>query len=168
LMSDSESTLHVQLVPGTVGYYVDISDPNYFPQLYFLPSPLTQSATLPNLVLSPPEVLAGLGMAVGAGLDPERGQVLVSPTSCEGSAPGIQLTATRSDNATIPFYILDGVPTADLQATTDSGGGGFLNFPPGNAAIQLTSVATDRKLRTVSIIVRPGAMSNVFFNPTLK
>ena len=84
--------------------------------------------------------------------------------SCLGEAPNIVLVAPRADAQTIPYYVLDGVPAADLTATTEAGSGGFLNFPPGNATVSIETKSGDR-LTTLSFVVRKGTISTVRFQP---
>ncbi len=161
--SDATGRLNLSLPDGFTGYLEVVVEP-FFPVLYYFPSPLLSDTPLPALSLTPREVIQGLGLAVGAQPDPERGHILMSVTGCEGPAPGVNLSAPKADDETIPYYVLDGIPSADLDATTAAGSGGFLNFPPGNAVVKLASGKAG-ELVSLSLTVRQGFITSVSFNP---
>lgn len=161
--SDETGVFHIT-VPGDFTGYMDVVVEPFFPMLYYFPTPLTSGASLPPLNLTPAELVYGLGAAVGAVPDPERGHVLLSVISCLGTAPGVHLKAPKADKNTIPYYVQDGIPSADREVTTNEGSGGFLNFPPGNAVVDL-SAGSISKLGSLSLTVRAGYLTNLAFGP---
>lgn len=161
--SDAAGMLHLSLPAGFTGYLEVVYEP-FFPVLYYFPAPLLNGAKLPVLNLTPAELITGLGLAVGAAPDPARGHVLLSLKSCVGTAPGVHLSAPKADASTITYYVQGGIPSADRDATTEDGSGGFLNFPPGNAAIELSTGSIDA-LGSLSLTVRPGYITAVSFDP---
>ena len=54
------------------------------------------------------------------------------------------------------------------KQTAEIGNGGYLNFPAGNAVIDLTLVAKKLKLTTVSVAVRPGFITIAYIRPELR
>lgn len=164
ITSNEQSVYSIDLDETFTGY-LEVSVEPFFPILYYLPTRLRDGMTLPNLTLSPTAVIAGLGMAVGAELNPERGHILIAAKTCLGdSADAVSFVAPRADANCIPYYVLDGVPSADLTETTANGSGGFLNFPPGNATVVL-STESQSELHTVSLTIRPNFITSVNFNP---
>lgn len=162
--SDASGVLHLTLPAGFTGYLEAVAEP-FFPMLYYMPSPLRSGMSLPTLSLTPAEIIVGLGLAVGAAPDPERGHVLLSLQSCLGPAPGVHLNAPRADETTIAYYVQDGIPSADREVTTAEGSGGFLNFPPGNAVVDLSSGSLE-ELGSISLTVRPGYITSLTFGPS--
>lgn len=163
-ISDETGVFHLSLPADFTGYMEVVVEP-FFPVLYYFPAPLRSGMSLPALNLTPAELIQGLGLAVGAAPNPERGHVLLSLQSCLGTAPGVHLSAPKADRDTIAYYVQGGIPSADRDVTTDEGSGGFLNFPPGNAVVELSAGSLD-KLGSLSLTVRPGYITNVTFGPS--
>lgn len=161
--SDANGLFHLQLPQGFTGYIEVVHEP-FFPILYYFPTPLDAQTPLENLSLTPIQVIQGLAAAVGAEPDPERGHIILAVTSCLGAAPGVHLTAPKADGAAIPYYVLNGIPSPDLKATVEEGSGGYLNFPPGNAVLVLSS-GKEEELASLSLTVRAGFITSVAYNP---
>jgi hypothetical protein len=162
--SDETGLFHLTLPADFTGYMEVVVEP-FFPVLYYFPTALHSGMSLPAINLTPAELIQGLGLAVGAAPDPERGHVLVALQSCLGTAPGVHLNAPKADEKTITYYVQGGIPSADRDVTTDEGSGGFLNFPPGNAVVELGAGSLD-ELGSLSLTVRPGYITNLAFGPT--
>lgn len=161
--SDENGLFHLSL-PGDFTGYMEVAVEPFFPVLYYFPTSLRSGMSLPVLSLTPAELIQGLGLAVGAAPDPDRGHVLVSVQSCLGTAPGVHLNAPKADDETITYYVQGGIPSADREVTTEEGSGGFLNFPPGNAVVDLGAGSLD-KLGSMSLTVRKGYITNLVFGP---
>lgn len=166
LMADEAGLLTLELEPDFVGY-LDIKVDDFFPQMNFLPKLLAQETTLPAITLSPVPVIAGLAQAVGAAPDPERGHIVMSSASCLGEAPDVVLDAPRADEQSIPYYVLDGSPQSNLDATTKDGSGGYLNFRTGNATVTIET-SHGQELATLSVIVRSSTISFIHFQPAME
>lgn len=162
-VSDEQGLFHLVLPADFTGYF-EVVVPPFFPMLYYFPSDLRSGASLPVLSLTPTQLIEGLGLAVGAAPNPERGHILLAAKSCVGPAPGVHLESAKADDETIPFYVLDGIPSRDLEVTTTDGSGGFLNFPVGNSVLNL-SVGSLDELASLSLTVRPGYITSVSFDP---
>ncbi len=166
LMTDEAGLLTLELEPDFTGY-LDIKLDEFFPQMNFLPKLLAEETTLLAVTLSPVQVIAGLAQAVGAAPDPERGHIVMSSVSCLGEAPDVALEAPRADEQAIPYYVLDGVPQANLNATTEDGSGGYLNFRTGNATVTIET-SRGQELTTLSVIVRSSTISVIHFQPVME
>ena len=155
LVTDEQGVLSVELPAAFTGYLEFVLDP-YFPQLQVLPATIEDGETLPPVTLSPTEVIYGLGLAVGAAPDPERGHIHFTILNCFGPARGVEIASNGADENSHEYYVLAGVPSRDLTETTAEGSAGFLNFPPGNTAVSLTASDTHKELGKLSFVVRPG------------
>jgi hypothetical protein len=163
LVSDAQGLFHFELARGFTGYLEVTMEP-FFPILYYFPPVLDANTPLPPLALTPVQLIQGLGGAVGAVPDDERGHILLTVLSCMGPAPGVSFSAPKADDKTITYYVQGGIPSQDFDATTSEGSGGFLNFPPGNAVVKLSSGKAG-ELTALSLTVRAGHITSVAFNP---
>jgi hypothetical protein len=155
-------------LPAVFQGYVEFVVDGYFPQLQILPRNPADGSVLQPASLLQTDFLVGLGLAVGAQPDPERGHVFLSLLDCYGPAANIEITSTRLDEGALTFYVLDGVPSADLTATTKDGSAGFLNLPSGNAAVELTHAETGQELAQVTLVVRAGFLTNARIQPEVQ
>jgi len=156
--SNSKGVLTMDLPVGFLGYVEFVVD-GYFPQLQFLPKNPVDGAELSGASLSPTEFIYGLGLAVGAEPDPERGHLFVTLTNCYGPAEHVRIDSASADGDSIEFYVLGGVPAADLTETTQDGSAGYLNFPTGTTAITLSHSKTERELAKLSYVIRAGYLT---------
>jgi hypothetical protein len=164
LKTDEDGRLEFKVESSFAGF-LETKEPGYFPQMDFLPENLSGDTELPAINLSPAANITGLALATGGAVDDERGHVLLTMRSCAGAAPGVRMSARRSDAESLSFYINGGFPAADLDATTEDGAGGFLNFQPGNATLDLETEA-GRSIAQLGLSVRKGTLSVLTLNPT--
>jgi hypothetical protein len=158
LTTDAEGMLTLTLPAGFAGYLEFVVD-GYFPQLQFLPNSYGDGQELPGVSLSPVEFITQLGAAVGATPDPERGHLFLSLLNCYGPAEHLEVMSNRADDETYVFYVLNGLPSADLTETSADGGSGFLNFPAGNAALTVSHADTKQELAKLTYVVRAGYLT---------
>lgn len=163
LVSDAQGLFHLKLPRGFTGY-LEVTQEPFFPILYYFPPVLDSKTALVPLALTPVQLIQGLGGAVGAAPDDERGHILLTILSCLGGAPGVAFSAPKADDQTITYYVQGGIPSGDFDATTSEGSGGFLNFPPGNVVVKLRSGKAG-ELAALSLTVRAGYITSVAFNP---
>ena len=163
-VTDEDGLLTVDLPPGFLGY-LEFTVDSFFPQLQFLPPAPVDGASLPGVSLAPTQFILGLGAAVGAAPDPERGHLFLTLLSCYGGAEHIELSSNGADEDVIEYYVLDGVPSSDLTQTTKDGSGGFLNFPTGNTAVALTHAKTNVELAKLSYVIRAGFLTAATVQP---
>jgi hypothetical protein len=167
LVTDDQGVLAFELPSGFQGYLEFIVE-GYFPQLQFLPPDPPDGAMLQAASLSPTGFIAGLGLQVGAQPDPERGHLFLTLYNCFGPAANIAISSSRSDDESITFYVVDGVPSADLMATAKEGSSGFLNFPTGNAGVTLTHGGTGQELAQLTFVVRAGFLTIARVQPEVQ
>ena len=159
----------VVTVPATLAGYLQLDADTYIPALYFLPTVLPSDGKLDPIPLLGSSVTDGLAFSLGSSLDPKRGHMMLIAEDCFGAAlAGVSFSSNTADKSTIQFYVRDLLPSTTETQTAEIGNGGYLNFPPGNAVIDLTLVAKKLHLTTVSVAVRPGFITVAYIRPELR
>ena len=153
--SDASGVAPLTLPPDFSGYLELVQAP-FMPQLQVLP-PNPQEGDELDVVLSPSQVIGGLAQYLGASLDPNRGHIYFTLLNCTGRAGGVRVSTTAAAPDTVTYYVLDGLPSGGLTATSPKdGAAGFLNYPVGNTAISVTSERTGLAIDKISLVVRAG------------
>lgn len=157
----------VVTVPGDFAGYLQIRQPGYFPAMYFLPVAYPEDGRLQPFPLLASGIIGDvLALALGTGLDAERGHMMLISEDCSGAAlPGVTFKSPQQDADTVQFYVQDLLPSTEAEQTAEAGNGGYLNFPAGTATIDVTRVEKNLKLATVSVVVRPGFISVAYIRP---
>lgn len=164
LYSDSDGTIEQPIVGGFEGY-LQFEMPGYLPMLYLVPSFIREDSTL-EVPMAREELLPELAAALDVHIDPDRGHVILYVEDCFGEmAADVILSSPQAGEDTVRFFVLaDGVSTA-ADATGEVGLGGFINFNPATPAIRAEVKATGRRLRPISLIVRPGYVTVAAVQP---
>ena len=164
--SDREGMAKLTVPMGFAGYLQVTTRSDYVPALYFLPT-VPPEGMLPNFpLLTSGAILNALAFALGAGLDPQRGHMMLIAHDCMGTPlPGVTFTSEQADKSTLQFYVQDQLPSAEAKQTPAAGDGGYVNFPAGTALITAKEVATGIELAKVSVLVRPGFISVLYIRP---
>jgi hypothetical protein len=140
--------------------YVELNAPGRMPGLYFIYPPVDSNREIPLVPLLETalvEALAELNMKM---LVPDRGHILLGGYDCQRKpAEAITLSVTDADDQTAGFYVLNNLPKIGAPFTDASGRGGFINVKTGIEAITANVAADNRKIATVSLLVRPGMMT---------
>jgi hypothetical protein len=106
-----------------------------------------------------------LTMASGTQLTATRGHIAVNAGDCAFTpAAGVSFTATPIDQATVPYYLVGGVPATTATATDSSGVAAFVNLPTmstaGLAVVSATAgQAQGKSMGSLTFIVRPGTLT---------
>ena len=159
--------LHISLPANFAGYLQQTDRSDYAPAMYFLPQAFPANGELqPFPLLGSGVIIDALALALGAGIDPKRGNMMLIAEDCFGMAlPGVMFSSPQQDKSTVQFYVRDLLPDPSAMATADVGNGGYLNFPAGTAVLNLKLVETGLDLATVSVLVRPGFISVAYIRP---
>lgn len=153
-------------VPADFAGYMKVEDRRYMPAMYFFPPALPSDGKLQPFPLLGAGLVDSLALSLGSRLSSERGHMMLVAEDCLGMAlPGVSFTSTQPDRSTIQFYVRDLLPSTTAKETAEVGNGGFLNFPTGNAIIDVTLVKSMLKLTTFSVVVRPGFISVAYVRP---
>jgi hypothetical protein len=157
--ANATGDLQVVLRAGFDGY-LDLRAPNKMPGLYFIYPPMDANREIPLVPLIPPGLVETLAQLNGKQVRPDRGHVLLGGYDCRRMpAEGIALTTGDADDQTSTFYVLNNLPKTDAMATDASGRGGFINLREGIVAITASLASDNRKIASVSLLVRPGMMT---------
>lgn len=157
--SDATGLVAFDVEAGFDGYVL-VTDPAVAPTLYFFNPPVAADVgpTLVALVSAPSMTL--FAQQIGAALLPDRGTVILTGQDCQGDpAAGVTFAASTGDAMTVPFYFVGMLPTARAPSTDRSGLGGLANVPSGVATVSGTLATQGLRLGTLSLLVRPGAIT---------
>jgi hypothetical protein len=139
----------------------------YLPSLYFLGYPVTG----PVAPIGEPLVEIIPSGSLTPDVDPSLGIVQIGVYDCVGvAAAGVTFSISSMGPKTAPFYWEDtSTMSKTLTATTNAGavlGGGFINVPPGNdVTVTATPVTLNKPSAQAHVIVRAGALTDVFLFP---
>jgi hypothetical protein len=96
---------------------------------------------------------------------PEFGLLLLNALTCQNQgAAGIDFESEGSDELTTKWFVVEGAPNASATVTEAAGYGGFINVKPGTFAVR--AKLGERTIDTVSVTVRPGAITQTRFVPS--
>jgi hypothetical protein len=113
--------------------------------------------------------LSTLAAVLGTSPEADRGIVLTRTVSCSATtseaAAGIALTAEPIDAKTVPFYTIDGLPSATASATDKAGLAGFVNVPLGRVTVTAKFASSGTTLGAASTLTRAGWLSIVEIPP---
>lgn len=167
--TNAEGTLQIT-VPGNFAGYLKVESARFLPAMYFLPAALPADGVLQPFPLLASGIIAdALALALGAELDPSRGHMMLIAEDCMGMAvSGATFSSPQKDASTVQFYVRDLLPATEATETSEVGQGGYLNFPPGPAVLDVKQVATGLRLTTVSVVMRPGFVSVAYIRPDLR
>lgn len=165
--TDRDGMLSITVPAAFAGYLQQTERRDYAPAMYFLPSVLPEDGMLhPFPLLSSGAIIDALAASLGAGIDPERGHMMLIAEDCFGMAlPGVTFMSPQRDDDTVQFYVRDVLPSTSATETAEIGNGGYLNFPAGTAVLQVDRVEDDLHLATVTVVVRAGFISVAYIRP---
>jgi hypothetical protein len=166
----TDGKLKITVPASFAGYLQQTERTDYAPAMYFLPTTLPVDGILPNFpLLGSGVIIDALAFALGAGLDPKRGHMMLIADDCFGMAlSGVNFSSPQADKSTAQFYVRDQLPSTMASDTTNAGNGGYLNFPAGTALITAKDVKSGLELATVSILVRAGFISVSYIRPAAR
>jgi hypothetical protein len=140
--------------------YVELKAPGRMPGLYFIYPPMDADREVPLVPLIEETLVEQLALLNMKTLVPGRGHVLLGTYDCRHiPAEAITLSSPDADEQTANFYVLNNLPKIGAPATDASGRGGFINMKGGIVAITANVAADNRKIATLSLLVRPGMMT---------
>jgi hypothetical protein len=154
-------------VPANFAGYLQQTDSTaYGPGLYFPPALLPMDTDRRNFPIFRIGATTGLALALGAGLDPSRGHIMLVSEDCMGLAvPGVAFSTPQADMKTVQFYVRDQTPTTSAMDTPPEGTGGYMNLPPGVIVINAKEVKTGIELATATVLIRAGFISMSYIRP---
>lgn len=151
----------VLAVDGSFDGYVQMTDPAIAPSLYFFNPPVIADQELPPISLASPAVAAGIALQAGGTWLTDHGIMLLTTSDCK-KQPAANISYSvggTKDPATFIFYLVAGLPTTDTSVTDFTGYGGLMNMPAGVSTISALHAPDQRSVGTISLLVRPGAVT---------
>jgi hypothetical protein len=142
--------------PGFAGYF-DIKNPDTIDGLLFLGRPVREDTAGWALTMPTPQLVAGLGLATGEVLDPEKGFILAVARDCAGTLlPGVTVQNSKGG---LGYYFLMNLPDTTLTETKVQGAAGFANVPINTTVLTGVHNASGHTLGPVSVRVKAGTLS---------
>jgi hypothetical protein len=181
-VTDATGRVTVHVPTGLSGFdgYLDVTGgsvgdggPGAFPTIWYpIPYVIADGWRGRTLLLSTDEFM-GLTMATATTLDPTRGHVAMNAADCAFTpASGVRFSADSSDQATVRYYLVGGVPVTTATETDSSGIAAFVNLPTMSPA-RLTVVsatagaANSKSMGSFTFIVRAGTLTTSGLFPPL-
>lgn len=158
LVSDGAGRMTLSVPAGFDGY-LESTSTEIMPFLYFFYPPVTADREVPAVPILRASAMSTFANLVGSELMPDRGHFLARVYNCLGqTADGVSLSSPEGDSATLPFYMIKGIPSAKVSATDSSGNGGLLNLRPGSATL-MGKLDNGNSTGLLSATVRPGRIT---------
>jgi len=151
----------LQLVlPAGFDGFLELRAPGRMPGLYFVYPPMDANREIPLVPMLDADLVKTLAELNMKELMPDRGHVLLGGYDCRKMpGEGIVLSSPDADEKASVFYVLNNLPKVDAKATDASGRGGYINMKEGVVAITASLGSDNRKIASVSLLVRPGMMT---------
>lgn len=130
---DGAGMVQLELPSGFLGYFEVTSDA--LTALLYVTRPIVKDTVDRDLQVSSLNTVMLLSTTDGTTFDHDRGLATLTAIDCTGKpAGGVHFTESKGDSH--PFFIVNRVPSSDVQATvydpaTDIAAGGFINVQPG-------------------------------------
>jgi hypothetical protein len=158
LVSDGSGRMSFSVASGFDGY-VESTSPSVMPFLYFFNPPVTADREVPAVPILQAGAMSTFAGLVGADLLADRGHFLARAYNCLGkTADGIHISSPDGDGATMPFYMIKGIPSVKVSATDSSGNGGLLNVRAGTGTFT-GQLDNGDSMGLLSAMIRPGKIT---------
>lgn len=161
-VADETGLITMQVEKGFDGY-VQLTDPQIAPSMYFLTPPASGDLDLPMVPLASPLAAAGIVKSAGGSTwaRDTSGIVLLTAFDCTGkAAPNITFAIGGApDPNTFIFYLVNNLPTTTVTVTDETGYGGLVNVPEGVTTVSALLEPGGQKVSTISVLVRAGYVS---------
>jgi hypothetical protein len=190
--TDPTGMVTLTVPPGLSGFdgYLDITGGKaggtgapVFPALWYpIPYVVADGWRGRTEILAADEFV-NLAMATGTTPDPTRGNFAVNAVDCNfSSAAGVSFVINPSDQSTVNYYLVAGVPTTTAMATDQSGIVAFVNLPipttneteasdAGSARLVVVGAfsggAGGKSMGSLPFVVRPGTLTSASSFPPI-
>lgn len=158
LSSDGNGRLTMR-APGGFDGYAELSSPGSMSGMYFFYPPLSGDRALPGIPVVSEATLQRFAGLAGVQFLAERSVIFLGAHDCSDKpASGVSFSSADADEATVPFYLVQKVPTASASATDAEGRGGLINVRIGAVTVdgQLSDGETVAK---VSLFTRQNEVT---------
>lgn len=157
--SDATGALRFEVEREFNGY-LEITGEDVGRSLYFFHPPIDRDQEFAEIELLSVAIAPVLAAQTGAQWASDRGLLLLRSVGCQGvPAAGVRYGMDEVDPMRDTYYAVDGLPSTAAMATDADGYGGFVNIAPGVAAVKVYAPDDDSAQSTLSLLVRPGAVT---------
>lgn len=163
IFASEDGWFDVPLFRGFDGY-LEYGGDNYVPHTLYLTEPMSASITLDfPLHVIDLDSLSSLSGLIGVNINPEAGLISVRSFDCQGvTADGVMLNKSGDG---VRWYFADGLPTSAETRTGGDGLGGWVNVPPGLAAVAAVAPTGAAISGEQTLVVRPGGVATAYIWP---
>ena len=169
VISDDDGRLVLEVPYGMHGAVIITGGDDIVSTLVYIDPPPTAAESDIFIPVLDTTSVALMSMLTGKAIDAETGLVLVSTPDCtlqyNPFTPGVRYTLDSVGPTTEQFYLVDQLPDTTADATGPNGVGGFVNVPPGLAAINAVLVADDLAIGHGNFLVRKGWLTYAVISP---
>jgi hypothetical protein len=162
LSVDAQGWVDLPLFRNFTGF-LEITSSAAVSTLFYLTDPVEESIVEYPLALVSIASLGPLVELLGVQPEPNTGIVALRVFDCDGStASGVSLS---TDDAGMPWYFVDGLPSSTSRGTGADGLTGLVNVEPGLAEIDLRAPNGLSVDGLQSFVVRPNWLSYGYVRP---
>jgi hypothetical protein len=168
-ISDADGRLVLEVPYGMHGAVLITGGDDIVSTLVYIDPPPTADENDIFIPVLDTGTVALMSMLTGKEVDPETGLVLISTPDCalqyNPFTAGVSYSLDAPGPTTEQFYLVDQLPDTTAQATGPNGVGGFVNVPPGLAAIRAVLAADDLAIGHGNFLVRKGWLTYAVISP---
>lgn len=169
VVSDADGRLVLEVPYGMHGAVVITGGDDIVSTLVYIDPPPTADENDIFIPVLDTGTVALMSLLTGKAVDPETGLVLISTPDCalqyNPFTAGVSYTLDSLGPTTEQFYLIDQLPDTTAQATGPNGVGGFVNVPPGLAAIRAVLAADGLAIGHGNFLVRKGWLTYAVISP---
>lgn len=165
-VSDSAGKLALTVPSGFDGY-VELSPLDAMPGMYFFYPPVVRDRQVFPLPMVSVSALAYLSQLAGVQVLEERSPIFLGAHNClDAPASGVAFSSADADATTVPFYLIQGIPSVSAKETDSGGRGGLLNVRIGSVTVT-GALANGERVSTASVVTRKGRVTYAAVVPTV-
>jgi hypothetical protein len=161
------------ITTGGTGFdgYIEVNPavkpPVYVPTMIFISPPIVDDYVYQlTALLSIADLPALVQQTGSAAMNPALGALIYRAADCNRvPAAGISGMLDLPDPTTKAFFVINGLPTTNINETDASGLGGFINVPRGVRSVMGTRLMDNLYIGTVLALVRPSTFTYMTLAP---
>jgi hypothetical protein len=162
LAVDAEGWVDVPLFRDFAGFF-EVMASDTVPFLFYLAEPVRESTVEYPLGVVSVASLGPLVQLLGVPVEPENSVIAARAFNCQGD-PATDVSLS-TDGGGVPWYFVDGLPTATSSGTGADGLAGLANVEPGLAVFDMKAPNGISIGGPQSVVVRQNWLSALFVRP---
>lgn len=160
---------------GTLGFtvdaafdgYIELEGPGMMPAIVDLLKPIGSMRAHPEFRMIEPAVIEAYAKFLQSPIEPDLGHLLFWAQDCaarRASDVVIERVSELHEKST-SYYVESGLPNPQATQTDRSGGGGFVNLPPGYLTFYARRASDVAAFTTFAVQIRAGHVTFVVIEP---